>query len=305
MSHGSPPNSLRALLSRDPAASIGTRLARAFALVVVVALLALAVSLVATRLSSSAWNEAAAWGDATKGAGKRIESALRERSAQAAYAATGDARFRDEFDAADTIGEEADSYLRTVKDAEFARLVAAAAANDDKHDNALENLFGLVADGAPQPEIAAALKAADDLVLVEYETSLKIQGRIDQLRQASTDAAERRAQIGLLASLLVALVAVALAFAIARRIVRGVRRPIEGLVAASQRAGSGDLTGGFPVDGPQELASVGVALNGMTGSIAQLVRDLHATASTLSGSSQGSPRPPSRRGARSPRSPAQ
>ena len=264
--------------------TIGRRLTAGFGLVVAVFVFAMGTALVLSARSQSTWKGTQEWVDATVASGQKVQSALLERNAQANYAATGDKKSLEDFDRADTIGDTADPVIEAIDDEQIQTILAEAQQRDEIHDQTLESEFFPAVERGNRDEIVAGLAKVDALVGTEYEATLKIQSRIDQLRNDDIAKAEDTARLGTIIGVLLCLAGIVAAVFIARRIITGVRRPLESIVAVAEAGANGDLTVRAET-GEDEIGRAGAAFNGMVEGLAALVGRITAASSDLAGQS--------------------
>jgi methyl-accepting chemotaxis protein len=284
--------------------SLGLKLGLAFTSVLAVMLLALVVVLVQSGKADSAYKDAIAWQGAVHEAAEQAAGRFLQQSAQALYVATGDARYKAEWEAGVAKAERAGAAVEKLNDPTVTRIMQGATAADEKHDAAVtESLFPAVARG----DHAAALKAlaqADAFVRVPLKAQQEVGAYVSR-RQAedvakATSAAASAKRAGIIAGLLGTLLAMGITVLVSR----GIRRSAESVLACLQaleendatelRAGldavaAGDLTRSIATDTPpienpgrDELGQIAVATNGIRDRIVGSVEAYNAMRERLS-----------------------
>ena len=204
--------------------TVGRRLAAGFGGVTAIFVIALTVALALSASAGEAWRSTGRWDRAVAGADAQIRGTQQQMAAQALYAATGERRYRTEWEAGVAAADRGSKAVAALHDATIARISAAANAADHEHDDAVHRLlFPAVARG-DKAASATALRQADAFVRVPLRAQSRIAGYVGAKRAADVaraKAAERDARnAGLIAGLVGILLASGLAVLITRRIVR-------------------------------------------------------------------------------------
>jgi len=172
--------------------------------------------------------------------------------------------------------------VATVHDPVINRISNGARSADHRHDAMVHNKLFPAFERGDRRAAQAALRKADRFVRVPYAALLKIQARIDALRQADVRAAESSGARARLLGILAAIVGVLMAIGIAGLITRSIRRPIFDLMRLSERAAEGDLTCRSSLAGRDELGRLAAAFNAMTERLNDVVSRIgHASETVL------------------------
>src|SRR3954466_14919437 len=108
--------------------SLGLKLALAFAGVLAVMLGSLAVVLVESGRSDAAYKSALSWRRAIDGAARQASGTRQQQAAQALYVATFDPRYKREWEAGVTLGDQGAEEVQALHDPVVTRIAAGAAA---------------------------------------------------------------------------------------------------------------------------------------------------------------------------------
>jgi methyl-accepting chemotaxis protein len=302
--------------------TVGRRLAAGFAGVTAVFVIALAVALALSASAGRAWSETGRWDRAVAGAVEQMRGTQQQMAAQALYVATGERRYRAEWEAGVEIANRGAAAVQSLHDPTIARIASTANAADHRHDQAVtRTLFPAVARGDRRAALAA-LAQADRFVRVPLGVQRRIAGYVDTRRAADiahAQAAERHARrAGLLAGLAGLLLAAGISVLITRRIVRPLGVVVErlgtlrdvcvtnltlGLAALAEGDLTRTLEPGTPeieAPGGDEVGDVGrafneiraktaeslAAYNSSRAQLAGLIADVSSSAGTVSAASQ-------------------
>src|ERR1700754_641747 len=102
-----------------PRLTLGIKLGLAFAGVLAVMLGALALVLVKSSSASSSYAEAVAWNKAVEESARQAAGTRQQQASQALYVATGDARYKREWQQGVDIAEEAGKTIEALHDAKI------------------------------------------------------------------------------------------------------------------------------------------------------------------------------------------
>jgi methyl-accepting chemotaxis protein len=285
--------------------TLSKKLYGGFGAVALTFLIALVATLALNGKAQNQWKKADTASAATAGAAEQIRGIQTQMTAQSLYAATGNAKYKAEFERGVAIGTKGSAIVNKYGDSTVKKISAGAEAADQQHDkNVNERLFPAVA-RHDQAETLSALRKVDGLVRVGLGAALKIQDHNQQLhddQKASAQSASATAQkVAIIAALLAVLLAAAIGFVIARGIKRGVDVVLERLTmlqdncATDLRVGlegmaDGDLTNRItPVTplienpGPDEIGDVARAVNGIRDRTVASVEAFNAMAESLGG----------------------
>src|SRR4051812_4332773 len=247
-------------------------------------------ALVATLLLGSSaqkeWHKAQAWNKAVAGIALQIEGSRQQLAAQALYVATFDPKFKAEWLAGVDKSDKGSAVVKGIGDPIIAKISAEANTADHLHDKTVnEVLFPAVAKG-DHPGAVAALVKANRYVRVPLAGQLKVQLRIDELRDKDVKKAEGLESQAQLVGLVLALVALLLAGLLAVIISRAISRPLGKIKAAAETAASGDLTVTVDIDSKDEIGVLAASFQAMVESVRTIVTNVTATAGSIAGASQ-------------------
>jgi methyl-accepting chemotaxis protein len=273
--------------------SLGRKLGVGFGLTVSIFLIALGITLIYSASAQSRWRSTLKWDTAVKGVALQIRSTQIQMTEQSLLVATWDPAHMQAWEDGVTLGDEGSKMVATVKDPVINRISSQATVADHHHDETVNNLLFPAFKAGDHAAAEAALIKADGFVRVPYNALLKIQTRIDQLREADVRHAEDAASTARLLGIIAALIGTLVAGAISVIIIRSCRRPIFALIEVSEAAASGDLTVRSIDTSDNEMGRLGASFNQMIGSLSGLVGrigDASATvlqaADEMAGSSQ-------------------
>jgi methyl-accepting chemotaxis protein len=227
-------------------------------------------------------NEATA---ATDGASLQIRGIQTQMTAQAAYAETGDPKYKAEFEQGVALGEKGSKVVAAHGDSFVANIAKNANAADQQHDaNVNGKLFPAVARHDAAATRAAFVKV-DGLVRVGLNAALKIQAHNaaieEKLNAEAASATATARKVAIIAALFGVLLAIGIAFLIARAIKSAVvkvldrleslqRNEATELAAGLDAMASGDLTRSVstatePIADPSEdeIGRIANAVNGL------------------------------------------
>ena len=265
--------------------TLGLKLALAFAAVLAVMLGSLGLVLVKSSNAAEAYERAIAWKDAIAGATHQAAGTRQQQASQALFVATGEARYKAEWEQGVAIAERSGAAVEKLHDPTVTRIAQTATEADRKHDAAVtEELFPAM-ERNDMAAAYAALAEADRYVRIPLEAQEKIEAYVSG-RQASDIAAAKAAsasarRFGLIAGLLATLLAAAVLFVVSRGIRRSANDVLDRLssletndAAALQEAldavAGGDLTQPITADTPaianpgtDEIGDIARATNGI------------------------------------------
>jgi methyl-accepting chemotaxis protein len=265
--------------------SIAKKLYVAFGAVLAIFVAVLAVTVVLMGKADTARKAAREATAATDGASLQIRGIQTQMTAQAAYAETGDPKYKAEFESGVALGDKGSKAVAAHGDAFVAGIAKNANAADEQHDaNVNGKLFPAVARHDVAATRAAFLKV-DGLVRVGLNAALKIRehnAAIEQRRSAEAASATATARkVAIIAALIGVLLAMAIAFLIARAIKAAVVQVLDRLeklqdneatelAAGLDAMAAGDLTVSVttstePIEDPSgdEIGRNGSAVNNL------------------------------------------
>jgi methyl-accepting chemotaxis protein len=302
--------------------SIARKLYAAFGAVLAIFILVLGVTLSLTAKADGARTKADKAAVATAGASHQIAGIQTQMTAQAMYAATGEAKYKAEFEKGVAEGTAGSKIVADNGDKVVAEISKSAEAADAQHDaNVNGKLFPAVAKH-DQAATLVALHTVDRLVRIGLAATKKIEAHNKALeagyvKDAKSATATAR-QVAIIAALFGVLLAAGIAFLIARSMRAAVTQVLDRLEklqsaeATDLDAGlaamaDGDLTVSLtsstkPIDNvsKDEIGQVGSAVNGirektaaaiesynaMTAKLRTLIGEVSGTAGSVSSASQ-------------------
>src|SRR5690349_2443253 len=117
-----------------PRLTLGLKIGLAFTGVLAVMLASLALVLVKSSEASHAYMRALGWKTAVDGAAQQAAGTRQQQASQALYVATGEARYKDEWEAGVAASEKAGAAVEALHDPTISKIVSGATAADRKHD---------------------------------------------------------------------------------------------------------------------------------------------------------------------------
>jgi methyl-accepting chemotaxis protein len=251
-------------------ATLGRKLGLAFAAVTAIFVVAMVLVLFLNAKVESTWEQTLRWQAADEGAALQVRGTQQQMAAQALYVATGEPRYKAEWEAGVALSDRGAKAVDALHDPTTTRIASSANAADHTHDATVNGtLFPAVARGDHAAALAA-LRVADRAVRVPLAAQLKIGGytasRRARLQHQANDAADLARLVGIAAILIGILLAAVVAGTFARAVVRRVRRMRD---AATAIAG-GDVDQRVEDDSADELGELAGAFREMIASLADL-----------------------------------
>src|ERR1700761_8511332 len=114
--------------SHLPRRTLGLKLGLAFAGVLAVMLGSLAVVLVQAQSANDAYQHALRWRSAVDGAARQAAGTRQQQAAQALYVATGQLRYKREWEAGVAISDQAEKAVDALHDPTVTKIATAASA---------------------------------------------------------------------------------------------------------------------------------------------------------------------------------
>ena len=171
---------------------LGAKLGLAFTGVLAVMLASLVVVLQKSSEASHAYERAIAWHSAVEGAARQAAGTRQQQASQALYVATGEPRYKREWQAGVDAAEKAGAAVEALHDPVIGKLAAGATEADRKHDASVnDKLFPAMAAGDHVAALAA-LALADKYVRIPLQAQEKI-GAYVRKRQTDDIAAAKSA----------------------------------------------------------------------------------------------------------------
>src|SRR3954447_25151427 len=128
--------------------TLGVKLGLAFAAVLAIMLSSLGLVLLKSSQAADAYERAVAWKSAIEGANAQAAGTRRQQSAQALYVATGEARYKREWQAGGAAGEKTRVAVAALHHPAATRIAAGATEADREHDASVTGkLFPAMARG--------------------------------------------------------------------------------------------------------------------------------------------------------------
>jgi methyl-accepting chemotaxis protein len=301
---------------------IAKKLYVAFGAVLTVFLLVLAVTLDLMATANAEHRKASAAAQATAGAATQIRGIQTQMTAQASYVATGDPKFKREFEQGVAAGTAGSKIVAAHGDATVKAISQESETADKLHDQTVgAELFPAVARG-DQAAAVAALRKVDKLVRVGLDATSEIQAHNEKIETDQTRAAESATasarRVAIVAAALATLLAIGIAFLLARSIRLAVSEVLDRmqslrdicatrLAAGLDAMSTGDLTVSVlpetrPIDDPggDEVGQIASAVNDlrerfvesiaayttMQSNLRKLIGDVSTSAGTVSSASQ-------------------
>ena len=219
--------------------TVGRKLAAGFGAVCAVFVVASVVTLALLSETQHDWVAASIWDAPIEAAVQQNAGTALQLSSQALYVATGDRRYRADWNHGVAIADRAARAIARARDPQLTRISAEALAADHRHDVFVRRRLFPAMDRGDHAAAVAALRQADALVRVPLSASPRIHD-ITAARQEDADAhakamgADARTA-GIVVTLLGLLVAAGVATIITRRVSRPLRAAVERLRELRER----------------------------------------------------------------------
>jgi methyl-accepting chemotaxis protein len=223
--------------------TVGRKLAAGFGAVCAIFIVAIVVALTLSASSQKAWHNAMSWDKAIDASAEQVRGAQVQMASQALYVATGDRRYRAEWNRGVAIAEAGAKIVDSLGDPELQKISADAKAADEKHDASVHQRLFPAMDRGDHAAAVAALRQADSFVRVPLGAAEKTQKVITE-RQAADESKARASsasakRVGIIAAILGLLVA----GMVATFITRAVSRPLRAAVARVRQLREGAVAG--------------------------------------------------------------
>jgi methyl-accepting chemotaxis protein len=239
------------------------KMVAAFAVVVAVFVAASVVSLLFSGASQRKWEQTARWDRAVTGAARQEQGTRTQMAAQALYVATGDPRYRREWEDGVRLSESGAAAVAALHLAAVTKIATGANAADVKHDAVVhKTLFPAMASG-DRAAATRALRDADRYVRVPLAAQERIAGVVESARAKDVASASATASNARLVAILAALSGIALAIGIAVAFSRRLAGRLRSVTAAADGLAQGDLEQHVDTRGGDELAELGSAFERM------------------------------------------
>jgi len=247
--------------------TIGRKLAAAFTAVVALFMAALIVALSLQASSNDSWRQLQRWQRGQDALAQAENGTRIQQAAQALYAATGQERYRAEWEHGVNVADAGQQAAGRLHDATLKRIGDEAAAADHLHDENVHNkLFPAVRAGDHAAAVAALLKV-DRYVRGPLTAVQKSAGYLRDRRETAIAAAERASDRARTWTLITALLGVLLAIGVAVLITRSLAGRARRLGDAAQRLAEGDTDFEVGVHGSDELGATAASFEAMVASL--------------------------------------
>jgi methyl-accepting chemotaxis protein len=257
--------------------TIGRKLAAAFGAIVILFSAALIVAVATQSSANRSWEQLQHWQRGQDAIAQAVTGARIQQAAQALYAATGDPKYKAEWEHGVAISDAGAKAAATLHDPTIKRIADSAQAADHLHDaNVNGKLFPAVARG-DRAATLSALRKVDRYVRGPIGANDKIEGYLQSRRAASVrnarDTAAQAKTVTIVALLLGVLLAAAVAVLITRSVAGRARRIGE----AARHLAEGDTDHELKVSGDDELGQTAGHFNAVVASL----RDMSAAATRV------------------------
>jgi methyl-accepting chemotaxis protein len=234
--------------------TIGRKLAVAFSAVVLLFVAALGLALTMQSSANRSWEQLQHWQRGQDAIARSVTGARIQQSAQALYAATGDLRYRREWERGVAISDAGAKAAATLHDRTIEQIAASAKAADHLHDkNVNERLFPAVERGDGAATLAA-LRKVDRYVRGPIGASERISGYLTTQRAASVATAKSAARRARTVTIVATLLGALLAFGVALLITRSLAGRARAIGVAARHLADGDTEHELHVGGDDELS---------------------------------------------------
>jgi methyl-accepting chemotaxis protein len=266
--------------------TVGRKLAAGFGAVCAIFVVAIVVTLTLASSAQKDWHHAMSWDASIDASADQVRGTQLQMASQALYVATGERRYRDDWNTGVAIAEKGAKTIEQLGDPEIEKISADATAADRKHDESVRQRLFPAMDRGDRAAAVAALRQADSFVRVPLGAATKTQ-KVISARQAVDVSSARAAgadakRVGTIAALLGLLVAGAIATFITRGLTRPLRAAVGRLRDLRERAvdplgsgmtamAAGDLTHRVDVEIASIEVSSGDEIGDMTGAVNAIV----------------------------------
>src|SRR4051794_23178474 len=203
---------------------LGAKLGLAFTGVLAVMLASLLLVSQKSTEASHAYERAVAWKSAVEGAAAQAAGTRQQQASQALYVATGDERYKREWQAGVDAADKGGAVVQALHDPVIAKLAAAAGDADRKHDASVHDKLFPAMDAGDHAAALSALALADKYVRVPLAAQEHIGAYVEKRQNQDVAAAQSAASAAHRAAILAGLLATLLAAAIVFVVSRGIRR---------------------------------------------------------------------------------
>jgi methyl-accepting chemotaxis protein len=205
---------------------LAQKLGAGFGVVIVIFAAALALTVHLAGTADRRWQAADRGADATDGAARQIEGIRGQMAAQSAYAATGDRRFRREFEQAVAVATEGSEVVAAHGDAVVTEISASAEVADGKHDKAVTTELFPAVERGDRAATLAALAKADRLVRTPLTAAGRIAAHNAAVRDDAAAAAGRATATARRVAAAAGLLGLLVSAGIALLVIRSIRRSV-------------------------------------------------------------------------------
>jgi methyl-accepting chemotaxis protein len=213
--------------------TVGRKLAAGFGAVCAIFVVAIVVTLTLASASQDDWVSAGNWDGAVAAAVRQNAGVQLQLASQGLYVATGDRRYRDDWNRGAAMADEAAKDLANVGDAAVPPIAADAAAADRRAEQVVRQRLIPAVERGDHAAAVRALREADKLVRVPLGAGAKIEEIVSEHQESSDSSAlsagNDARHAGIIATILGLLVAAGIATFITRRISHPLRAAVERL----------------------------------------------------------------------------
>src|SRR3954447_4280300 len=146
--------------------TLGVKLGLAFAAVLAIMLSSLGLVLLKSSQAADAYERAVAWKSAIEGANAQAAGTRQQQASQALYVATGEARYKREWQVGVEAAEQAGAAVQALHDPVIGKLAAGASDADREHDASVHDQLFPAMQAGDHAAALSALAQADKYVRV-------------------------------------------------------------------------------------------------------------------------------------------
>jgi methyl-accepting chemotaxis protein len=250
--------------------TLGRKLGLAFAAVIAIFAIAMLLVLLLNAKVQTTWEQTLRWQHADEGAALQIRGTQQQMGAQALYVATGDQRYKDEWEAGVALSDRGARAVDALHDPTTTKIADGANTADHTHDATVnDKLFPAVARGDHEAALAA-LAVADKAVRTPLNAQLKIAGYTAQKRKALQDKAKAAADLARVVGIAAIVIGILLAALVAGTFARSVVRRVHRMREAATAIAGGDVDQQIEVDSRDELGQLAGSFREMVASLSEL-----------------------------------
>jgi methyl-accepting chemotaxis protein len=223
--------------------TVGRKLAGGFGAVCAIFVVAIVVTLTLSSSAQSQWRHAMSWNASIDASAEQVRGTQLQMASQALYVATGDRRYRSDWNRGVVIAENAAKIIEGLGDPQLQKISADATAADRKHDAAVRQRLFPAMDRRDRAGAVAALRQADTFVRVPLGAATKTQKVITARQGAEVSRAKASGANAKRAGTIAALLGLLVAGTVATFITRGLTRPLRATVVRLRELREGAVRG--------------------------------------------------------------